>query len=317
MQNAIALAQLVALLLPIGGPLVAQQTIAVPPGTGNTFTHYPMQIRQEQVYSMRYQQVYAATAFAALQPAHPYLTRIDFRVDENTIWQAVGTTTNIEVRLSTTSKPPDALSTNFAENVGPDETLVYADAEHTYIRPGVDIFRYVFVLPKPFLYDPRKGNLLLEVRAETTGEPYWVYNYALDAHNDATDSVSRVYARSVSATEATDADTVGLNTIFHFNPVPSLHIYTSRFGTPTNWFAIEWPTQPTVFKLQRTARLGTNANWQMVTNDTGGPNASFQRYFYPVESAAPTAYFRLIWEDGVPVPPGQTSFGPPPSPPKE
>ncbi|HEY9172181.1 MAG TPA: hypothetical protein VI136_07855 [Verrucomicrobiae bacterium] len=312
--------QLLFVLIGLGGRAIAQQMLEVPPGVGNTATLYPLLIRQELVRDTRYQQVYAATAFAAHDPSQRYLTRIDFPTQrEDTVYG--NWTTNLQLRLSTTAKGPDALSMNFAENIGSDETLVYADImANSYVRPSLSLSRYIFILPEPFLYDPRKGNLLVDFRVQTPGEPVPEIDPALDANSDATDAVSRVYATSADATVATHADTIGLNTVFYFDPVPSLRIYTSKFGTPTNRIVIEWPTQPTVFKLQQATHLGNSANWQTVTNDTGGPNASFQRYFFPVQSAAPTVFFRLIWEGGEPVPPvlrSGTSLSLPPSPLKE
>lgn len=158
-RKRIALARWLILLVPIVGARAEEQSISVPPGTGNTFTLYPMRILQERVYSMRYQQVYAARAFAGVEPTNRFLTRLDLRVDEEAIYPISGTTTNLEIRLSTTSKSPDALSTAFAENNGSDEMLVYADTEPTYIRPNVDARLYIFILPKPFLYDAKKGEL--------------------------------------------------------------------------------------------------------------------------------------------------------------
>jgi hypothetical protein len=289
------LSQTVIMILALSGARGAERLISVPPGFGNSATLYPFLILQEQTFSMRYQQVYGANAFSALEPTDRYLTRLCFPEDENA-QGAMSSPTNLEIRLSTTSKAPDALSTNFAENVGPDETVVFASADPQFTIPNPD-HALVLTLPKPFVYTPAKGNLLLDVRIQTAGlaEPF---EWWLDAQADPGDAISRAYAKSADATAATVMDTVGVCTVFQFDSVPSLHIYTSRFGTPTNWFAIEWPTQPTVFRLQTATQLGSNANWQTITNDTGGPNASFQRYYFPVESAGLVAFFRLVWEGG-------------------
>ncbi len=311
---------LLVILLSTGGASGAEQVISVPGGIGNTFTLYPMRILQERVYSMRYQQVYAASAFAGVEPTNRFLTRLDLRVDEEAIYPISGTTTNLEIRLSTTSKSPDALSTAFAENNGSDEMLVYADTEPTYIRPNVDARLYIFILPKPFLYDAKKGNLLLDVRVETTGEPLWELNLALDAHDDPSDAVSRVYARSVSATEATDADTVGLNTIFHFNPVPSLQL---RIETVlgANRPVVRWPAQPSVFVPQMSAVVGSQAYWQTITSSIGGSLAGPDRWIYlPVTPPGTSGFYRLIREGGEPaqaVAPANSAVHLPPPPSKQ
>src|SRR5207249_4432933 len=100
---------------------------------------------------------------------------------------------------------------------------------------------------------------------------------------------------NVTEAVASGADTTGLDTVIQFSALPSLVIYTSTFNTPTIYFAIEWPNQPAVFVLQQSDRLGSNATWQTVTN------ARAPRYFFPVESTRPAAFYRLLWSDGQPL----------------
>lgn len=274
-----------------------EQVISIPSGVGNTLTLYPMRIEEDWTVSMRYQQVYAASAFAALAPTNYYITRIDFLVDETADEGVMGTTTNLEIRVSTTAKAPDALSTIFADNIGPDEMLVYADTEPMYIRPNLRLDRYIFVLPEPFRYEPARGNLLLDLSVQTTGMPLPTeIPVALDANNDSTDGVSRVYAKSIDSAQATASDTIGLNTIFHFNPVPSLQLRIENvFGT--NRPVLRWSAQPSVFTLQVAAELASGASWHTITNDIGGSPLGPDRSIYlPVTPSGPSAFYRLIWE---------------------
>jgi len=80
---------------------------------------------------------------------------------------------NVSVYLSTSPKSPDATSANrmsmtFAENMGPDFTLVFAGnnvllSDPGCSGPGVCRFDLTNTLTTPFLYNPARGNLLLQV----------------------------------------------------------------------------------------------------------------------------------------------------------
>ncbi len=71
----------------------------------------------------RIQQVFAASQFSTLS-APGSILQMAFRPDAE--FQFIGATSrNTRIRLSTTSKAPDNLSTTFAENVGADETIVF------------------------------------------------------------------------------------------------------------------------------------------------------------------------------------------------
>jgi len=73
----------------------------------------------------------------------------------------------IQINMSTTSKGPDSLSPVFVENVGLNETVV--DTQ-TFIEGGFSSgvspqpFATEFNFTQPFSYDPKSGNLLVEIR---------------------------------------------------------------------------------------------------------------------------------------------------------
>ena len=80
---------------------------------------------------------------------------------------------NVSVYLSTSTKSPDESSANrmsetFADNIGPDFTLVFS-ANGIILTspgcsgPGVCPFDLTNHLTTPFLYNPANGNLLLQV----------------------------------------------------------------------------------------------------------------------------------------------------------
>lgn len=80
---------------------------------------------------------------------------------------------NVNVYLSTSPRSPDAaspdrMSLTFADNQGPDFTLVYAGLNVRLQSPGcpgpaVCPFDLTNVLTTPFYYNPANGNLLLQV----------------------------------------------------------------------------------------------------------------------------------------------------------
>ena len=172
--------------------------------------------------SVRNQQVYSASGFSSWSsPA--YITRIAFRQDGVSGGEVFSTTfPNIQIDLSTTSAAPDALSTTFVNNLGPDLTTVYSgeltlSSMQTY---GSDIpyaFDIWIGLQTPFLYDPTKGNLLMDVRNFNTRRIP-----TLDAVNIVGDGVSRVStgtSQSVSSSSGI-ASSIGLVAQFTAVPIP-------------------------------------------------------------------------------------------------
>lgn len=191
---------------------------ASPEIDGNYNSGFPFNTSLFRGGSMRVQQVYEAGELAALSGPH-YLTAIAFRPDG-----AYGTgfnaaTLDLRIDLSTTPLGADDLAPTFADNIGPDRRTVF---EGTIVLPGAAspltgsarLFDIVFALTDPFLFDPARGNLLLDIRSYGT-----TTTTQLDAANTRADGLSRVVARDVRAT-AGAVDTVGLVTRFTFQPQP-------------------------------------------------------------------------------------------------
>ena len=257
----------------------------------DTATVFPFLIKQINVSpfsSLRYQQVYNASVFTNVDAEFVYITAFGFRVEPG---QFPWTVTNMQINLSTTLRSADNLSTNFAENVGTDDAVVFGPERHDF--PGWGAFQ--ILLETPFRYDPSMGNLLLDIRIFNGSGPFDGNMPQLDAQSSPTDECSRVWATNVTDAVATGVDTTGLAGGIQLSSVPSLVIYTSTFNTPTNYVAIEWPSQPSVFQLQQSATLGSGAIWRTVTNATA------PRYYFPLESAGSGAVSRLIWESGQPI----------------
>jgi hypothetical protein len=246
---------------------------------------------------MRYQQVYAASSFTNVSPDLIYLTTVSFFLNAQSNRTYGWSIPGMQINLSTTSKALDNLSTNFAENVGPDDTVVFGPAQHDFIGLG-GYGQLLLPLDRPFHYRPASGNLLLDVRilhGTGTFDPNYPWLWGQTLPND---EVSTVWATNSIAGSGMSVDTTGLFTLFQFSPIPSLTNYTSTAGTSTNFVIIDWPTEPAVFTLQRSSLLGSGANWQTVPNAGSGRTASFQRYYFPANSGGPVGFFRLVWTAG-------------------
>ena len=143
---------------------------------------------------MRYQQVFDAGQFARLNNGGGLINRIAFRGHGPGVPFA-GTVPQLQVNLSTTSKPADGLSSTFADNVGADDTQVFSGPFQTAVTFTGDptTFEIEINFTTPFSYDPTKGNLLLDVRNLEGGTEVPPNEQEIDGTAASDDSVSRVY----------------------------------------------------------------------------------------------------------------------------
>ena len=262
---------------------------------GDSASGVPFFIENAGWPSLRFQQIYDANQFSQANPDGSYITEIRFRDDS----QSVGSgsmISSIQINLSATARPAGGLSTNFASNVGPDDTVVFGPAELTIVgeccgaAPGP--FADTINLTSPYYYRPSAGNLLLDVRNYTGGifRPFSLPS--LDATTQKP-SVSMIYANPVDATSGMRSP-LGLVTLFQFFPVPQL---TNRMST--NAVVVTWPTHPSVFVLQGAISL-TAPDWRPITNGfTTG--ALYHTLTLPRESLGTRQFFRLAWDSGQPL----------------
>jgi hypothetical protein len=114
----------------------------------------------------RYQHVYGSVEF----PQQPILIReLRYRPDATLGGPFTTIVANIQFNLSTTTRNPDALSSTLAQNVGPDDTLVFQGSlplSSRFVGPaaGPKAFDIIVPLSQPFLYDPARGNLVVDIR---------------------------------------------------------------------------------------------------------------------------------------------------------
>lgn len=156
-----------------GMATTADATVVTAPGTseGNQNSVFPFNFGQQLggTPTQRYQQIYRSSLFGGVTGT---IDSVAFRADSGSPLSDFTSTVDIEIRLSHTTKqptqppgpnPPNHLSAVFADNVGPDETLVFDDVislTYTYLAPGPGQFVPIN-LTNGFLYNGT-DNLLID-----------------------------------------------------------------------------------------------------------------------------------------------------------
>ncbi len=167
---------------------------------GNTDSGGPFNIGAFGLSSFRQQQVYSAGAFPPLPMT---ISQIAFRPDAVKGAAFESTLPNVQISLSTTIRGVNDLSPAFADNVGPNETVVHSgplalSSAFTGPAGGPMDFDIVIDLAEPFVYDPRQGHLLMDVRNygggvttqfDSVGDPNGYVSWVVD-HTDADSTVA-------------------------------------------------------------------------------------------------------------------------------
>src|SRR5436190_1106173 len=183
-------------------PCTADVFVAAPSPSGATsMTYYPFLLKQDPTYpnsySMRYQQVFSSSLFTNLDSGLINIVTLAFIVEFTNRFAVVSwSVTNMQINLSTSARRVDGLSTNFSENTGPDDSVVFGPRQVDFreVAPGAQL---VIHLDKPFRYNPALGNLLLDVKILNGSGPFDTLYPSLNAFSAPTDEVSRVWANSV------------------------------------------------------------------------------------------------------------------------
>lgn len=193
-------------------------------GEGNTNSIAPFSYTSP----VRYQQVYETGRFV---PQGMWrLDRIYLRLDGPQGYSSSGTYTNVQIRISTTPASESSLSPVFASNVGADATVIFSGtlnwmAMHTTPPfPGQpQNWDLVLNATAPFIYDPARGNLLLDYQGDLAIDGLG----PLDAWRLTGDGTASVFAVPNSAMGT--VDTIGLTTRFEFTLVPEPSTYLLLF----------------------------------------------------------------------------------------
>jgi len=139
-------------LLPLAATVQAQ-VLAGSPADPNTGSCIPFAC----FYHGEYEQVYTKNLF----PGRYKITGLEFF---DTIFAPTGTASgSVVISLSTTSADWNTLSSTLSSNVGSDQVEVFKGMiGPPWTFPGT----LKFPFSVPFIYDPSKGNLLVEIRSE-------------------------------------------------------------------------------------------------------------------------------------------------------
>jgi hypothetical protein len=195
------------------------QPVVVVPGSlanveGNTSSTNPFGLG-----SSHFQQVISASEFGAFGAATARIDQIWFRLDGNASTNFLASY-GVGISFSTTTRMPDGLDVNFANNVGIDFTRVYSAGgipfQADYV-PGAlpQPFSLGFLFSTPFDYVPSRGNLLMDIQASAG-----ILNpQPIDAQSVFGDWTSSVYDHTGAGTIGI-ADTGGLVIRFDVTLVP-------------------------------------------------------------------------------------------------
>lgn len=151
----------------------------------------------------RFQEIYTSDYFTNLISQRGLVVQMACRPDHVVTASRTVVLRAYELRLSTTQRGPGSLSSRFEDNLGADTTLVFSGdltwfTQGTGPAQGPRPFDYVIPFQQPFLYDPSKGNLLVEWRAGDSpeGRP------AFDAHLVPDGKIRLRYGASTTASMA-------------------------------------------------------------------------------------------------------------------
>ncbi|MGI9087211.1 MAG: hypothetical protein ACR2HH_05640 [Chthoniobacterales bacterium] len=272
----------------LAGPLVGPGRFGSAFGdTGNLFPLFSSQ-------PMRYQQVFDAGEFERLNPSGGgVITAIAFRGHGPGI-PFTGTVAQLQVNLSTTTHPPDGLSSIFSDNIGSDDTQVFSgpfQAQVTYNGDPAN-FEVLITFSTPFRYDPAKGNLLLDVRNLQGGTEAPPDDQEVDGTSTAGDSVSRVYNFG-SATATTAGTSGGVDEKDSYGLIAKINAVfiqvTSLHHGPDGHFIINGQTPPsTAISIQASSDLVQPfATIGSTTSDASGA--------FAYEDAAPASLTRRFY----------------------
>ena len=160
---------------------------------------------------MRYQQIYAASAF----PQGGTIDKFMFRSDEQFGSKYGPTSIDLQVAFAYAATTVNNPSTVFANNIGTDFTVVL-DGVITRSNNGplpTSSFDFVFDVANTFNYDPTKGDLLVQILARNRGLQFTSFDASLSPQQNVT-------ARIVSdgTTSGLTATTGMLNNIDPLQP---------------------------------------------------------------------------------------------------
>ena len=149
----------------LGGIGASEISIVVPNQFANTEGDWAV---TDLIPDYRLQMIVAADQFNELPSGDNLLTHLAYRVNGELDEPHTYTFDRMTLRLSTTTTEVGQLSNEFALNVGQDELVVF-DGQRTWLTDGAGPaggpkgFDFGLPVDPPFSFDPRQGNLLIDL----------------------------------------------------------------------------------------------------------------------------------------------------------
>ncbi len=201
----------VAAMLSVGAAVSKADKVVSPAGFENTEGNilffpanspYPDKGPQGTPDGWRGQEVHPPTAFQAIGDGPWTITGLAWRPDVS-VNEAISTNWELDLYLSTTTKPIDGLTATFADNYGASgATRVFSGTVQLAtdgVHKGTGLphdFDYPIEFDTPYVYDPQAGNLLVEWVSPTDIANAWIWV-------DADDQIgSFTFDPAMDATEA-------------------------------------------------------------------------------------------------------------------
>jgi hypothetical protein len=158
-------AAIISFLVTFAAPVLGAESVVVPNIMATADSQFGSGILKASNYHA--QAVYSAANFP--EDIGLVITELRFRPDYFHGRAFTTTVQNIQFNLSTTTRNPESLSSTFANNVGPDDTVVFngpLTISSQFIGPatGPKDFDIIIPLTTPFLYNPAAGHLLVDLR---------------------------------------------------------------------------------------------------------------------------------------------------------
>ncbi len=233
--------------------------------------------------------IFDASQFGALS-GPSFLTQFAYRPDR-ILGQSGPRSLTLRIYASTTSRSVAGISTTFAENLGPDNTLVFDGTVNltTGNLPGpgnTRQFDYVFPFTTPFLYDPAAGNLVLDLQIEGDGEAV-----TFDTVSEGNPAIGRVFANGSSTATTGNIQNPHVNQ-FTFEPPPRVTIRLSQ--VEVCWNSISNLT----YQVQYRSDLTTNVWTSLVdcVRSTGSTSCIYD----PIVVGQPQRFYRVALTNCVP-----------------
>ena len=237
--------------------------------------------------SARWLHIHDASQFGALS-GPSFLTQFAYRPDR-VLGQSGPRSLTLRIYASTTSRSVDGISTTFAENLGPDNTLVFDGTVNvtTANLPGpgnTRQFDYVFPFTTPFLYDPADGNLVLDLQIESSGSAVTFDTVLGDP------AIGRV---GIGSSTATTGDIRASHvTQFTFEPPPQVTIRASQ--VEVCWNSISNLTYQVRYRSDLTTNVWTSLGGCIrSTNSTSCISG-------PIVVGQPQRFYRVVLTNCVP-----------------